>query len=192
MGLVELAGSLQQSKDLRQEIEAKSGVDLSKCYQCGKCSAGCPLAFAMDYTPRQLIRMLQLGLVDEALGSHTPWLCVSCQACYTRCPREINLPRLMEVIRQEARRRGIIKEKNVEIFDQAFLSTVRRYGRSHEMEIVIRYNLLSMQPFKDAMLGPPMLLKGKLSPLPARIKDTAAMKNIFARAEAKAKGGDKH
>jgi len=190
MERVELAGSLRQNQALKHQVEAESGVILSECYQCGKCSAGCPVAFAMDYTPRQVIRLLQLGLGEEAVKSHTPWLCASCQACYTRCPREVNLPRLMEAVRQEARRRGIIKEKNVEIFDRAFLGTVQRYGRSHEMGIVIQYNLQSLQPLKDVMLGPPMLLKGKISPLPTKIKDIASVKSIFARA--RAKGGSRH
>jgi heterodisulfide reductase subunit C len=144
----------------------------------------------MDYTPRHVIRLLQLGLGEEAIKSHTPWLCASCQACYTRCPREVNLPRLMEAVRQEARRRGVIKEKNVEIFDNAFLASVKRYGRSHEMGIIIQSNLQSMQPFKDVMLGPPMFFKGKISPLPPKIKNIANVKEIFARA--RAKGGNKH
>jgi len=190
MERVELAAALRQGKELQSRIEAASGVVLSDCYQCGKCSAGCPVAFAMDYTPRQIIRLLQLGLGEEALHSHTPWLCSSCQACYTRCPRKVDLPRLMEAVRQEARRRGMINEKKVEIFDRAFLGTVERYGRAHEMGLMVQYNLQSLQPFKDALLAPPLLFKGKISPIPMRIKNVADVKQIFARV--RAKGGDQH
>lgn len=190
MERVELAGALRQNKALQEGLEAASGVALRDCYQCGKCSAGCPVAFAMDYTPRQVIRLLQLGLVEEALRSHTPWLCASCQACYTRCPREVNLPRLMEAVRQEARRRGLINDKKVDIFDRAFLGTVERYGRAHEMGLIVQYNLQSGQPFKDALLAPPLLLKGKISPFPMKIKDMASVKNIFARV--RAQGGGQH
>lgn len=190
MERVELAAALRLGKDLQRQVEAESGVVLSDCYQCGKCSAGCPAAFAMDYTPRQVIRLLQLGLSEEALRSHTPWLCASCQACYTRCPREVNLPRLMEAVRQEARRRGIVKEKKVDIFDQAFLGSIERYGRAHEMGLMIQYNLQSGQPFKDALLAPPLFLKGKISPIPAKIKNVADVKSIFARV--RNQGGGRH
>jgi heterodisulfide reductase subunit C len=190
MERVELAGALRESQALKRQVEAASGVSLSDCYQCGKCSAGCPVAAWMDYTPRQVIRLLQLGLGEDALKSHTPWLCACCQACYTRCPREVNLPRLMEAVRQEARRRGMINEKKVDIFDQAFLSSLERYGRAHEMGLIIQYNLQSGQPFKDALLAPPLLLKGKISPIPAKIKNIAEVKNIFARV--RAKGGGRH
>ncbi|WP_069588859.1 4Fe-4S dicluster domain-containing protein [Neomoorella thermoacetica] len=189
MERVELAGSLRRNQALKSQVEAESGVVLSDCYQCGKCSAGCPVAAWMDYTPRQVIRLLQLGLVEEALKSHTPWLCACCQACYTRCPREVNLPRLMEVVRQEARRRGLINEKKVDIFERAFLGTVERYGRAHEMGLIVQYNLQSGQPFKDAMLAPPLLLKGKISLFPMKIKDVAGIKNIFTRV--RARGGDR-
>lgn len=188
MERLELAGSLRRNQALKNQVEAESGVVLSDCYQCGKCSAGCPVAPWMDYTPRQVIRLLQLGLGEEALKSHTPWLCASCQACYTRCPREVNLPRLMEAVRQEARRRGLINEKKVDIFDQAFLGTVERYGRAHEMGLMVQYNLQSGQPLKDALLAPPLLLKGKISPFPMKIKDVAGIKNIFARVRARGGG----
>jgi len=187
---VELAGSLKQDQALKQHVEDESGVTMSECYQCGKCSAGCPVAFAMDYTPRQIIRLFQLGLGSDALNSQTPWICASCQTCYTRCPRKIDLPRLMEAVRQEARRRGILKEKNVELFDRAFLDSVARYGRSHEMGLMMQYNLQSLQPVKDAMLAPPLLLKGKISPFPHKIKDIATIKNIFAKT--REKGGERH
>ncbi|MDK2820406.1 MAG: heterodisulfide reductase subunit [Clostridia bacterium] len=178
---MELSVALRNNRSLKNKVESESGVVLSDCYQCGKCSAGCPAAFAMDYTPRQVIRLLQLGLGGEALKSHTPWLCASCQTCYSRCPREINLPRLMEAVRQEAKRRGIIPERKVDIFEKAFLDTVEKYGRAHEMGLMVQYNLRTLQPIKDALLAPPLLLKRKISPLPLKIKDIDSVKNIFAK-----------
>ncbi|WP_338825282.1 hypothetical protein MHOCP_08110 [Moorella humiferrea] len=189
MERVELSGVLKGNRALKEQVEAASGVVLSDCYQCGKCSAGCPVAFAMDYTPRQVIRLLQLGLGEEALKSRTPWLCASCQACYTRCPREVNLPRLMEAVRQEARRRGLINDRKVDVFDQAFLKSLERYGRAHEMGLIIQYNLQTGQPFKDALMGPPLLLKGKISPFPAKIKNINQVKEIFDRVRQKGGGG---
>jgi heterodisulfide reductase subunit C len=81
-------------------IEEYSGQDLMACYQCGKCSAGCPVAFAMDMLPSQVIRYAQLGLVDRLTESKTIWLCAACQTCYTRCPKGIDLSRIMEALRE--------------------------------------------------------------------------------------------
>ncbi|MFQ6057515.1 MAG: 4Fe-4S dicluster domain-containing protein [Anaerolineae bacterium] len=82
-----------------RQVEEISGQDLLACNQCGKCSAGCPVAFAMDLLPSQVIRFAQLGL-EEALESQTIWLCASCLTCISRCPKGVELPRVMEALRQ--------------------------------------------------------------------------------------------
>lgn len=89
---------------LRIKVEEISGEDLNACYQCGKCSAGCPSAFIMDLLPHRIIRGLQLGLAEEILRSETPWVCASCEACSVRCPRGIEVARVMEALRQVALR----------------------------------------------------------------------------------------
>lgn len=93
-----------------REVEEISGQNLLACNQCGKCSAGCPVAAAMDVLPSQVIRLAQLGLQEAlvpAAPTHTTiWLCASCLACETRCPKGVDLPRVMEAIRQYALRRG--------------------------------------------------------------------------------------
>jgi heterodisulfide reductase subunit C len=86
--------------ELVRKIEEISGQDLLACYQCGKCSAGCPAAFAMDMLPSQAIRYAQLGLVDRVLESDTPWFCAACQTCYSRCPKGVDLARIMEAMRE--------------------------------------------------------------------------------------------
>ncbi len=82
------------------EIERLSGQDLLACYQCGKCSAGCPMAKYMDMLPSQMIRFAQLGLKDELLASNASWLCVSCFTCNTRCPKGVKIAEVIESIRQ--------------------------------------------------------------------------------------------
>jgi heterodisulfide reductase subunit C len=88
-----------------QQVEEISGQDLLACNQCGKCSAGCPVVAAMDLLPSQVIRMAQLGM-EEVLESETIWICASCLTCVTRCPKGVDLPRLMEALRQIALRQG--------------------------------------------------------------------------------------
>jgi len=89
-------------------VEEISGQDLLACNQCGKCSAGCPVVETMDILPSQTIRMAQLGM-DEVLESDTIWICASCLTCVTRCPKGVDLPRLMEALRQISLREGVVE-----------------------------------------------------------------------------------
>jgi heterodisulfide reductase subunit C len=84
--------------DFVRQVETISGQNLMACNQCGKCSSGCPVAFSMDILPSQVIRMGQLGL-DEILDSQTIWTCAACLTCVARCPKGIDLPRIMEAMR---------------------------------------------------------------------------------------------
>ena len=76
-----------------------SDQNVYSCYQCGRCSAGCPFAFEMDLLPNQIIRMVQMGLEDEVIQSKTLTLCASCFTCQSRCPKGIDMARVMEAIR---------------------------------------------------------------------------------------------
>ena len=181
MSSVELT-SLKAKHDAEiQKLTEQSGVDASKCYQCGKCSAGCPVAFAMDYMPREIIRMLQLGLIDEVLSSHTIWLCSDCIACYTRCPRSVQLPQLMDALRIRAREKNLAAEKNIGMFGDLLLGLIKRFGRIFEMGLIIAYNLKSRQPFKDVLLGPAILKRRKMGLLPHKIRSVDAVRKMFER-----------
>ena len=87
-------------------VEEISGQKLLDCNQCGKCSAGCPIAAEMDLLPSQVIRMAQLGM-EQVLESNTIWICASCLTCVARCPKGVDLPRLMEALRQISLREGV-------------------------------------------------------------------------------------
>ncbi|MEW6557664.1 MAG: 4Fe-4S dicluster domain-containing protein [Elusimicrobiota bacterium] len=86
--------------ELLKKIEEISGQNLFSCYQCGKCSAGCPMVNEMDILPNQVIRLAQIGLSEKALNSKTIWLCASCYTCEVRCPRGVDLAKVMEALRQ--------------------------------------------------------------------------------------------
>ena len=88
------------------ELSDVSGENVLDCYQCGKCTAGCPLAFAMDLLPHEVMRMLQLNQEELVLNSKTIWVCVSCLNCQEICPKEIGIPNVMEALRTIALRRG--------------------------------------------------------------------------------------
>ncbi|MBI5559666.1 MAG: 4Fe-4S dicluster domain-containing protein [Deltaproteobacteria bacterium] len=91
---------------LIRQLERISGEDVKKCYQCGNCSAGCPVAYAMDVPPAQMIRFLQLGRGGEAFGAGSMWLCVGCLQCYSRCPKNVSAASLFEALRQMRLRSG--------------------------------------------------------------------------------------
>lgn len=92
-----LKGSKVKSK-LAEKVEKISGQNIYACYQCGKCSAGCPMIDSMDYMPNQAMKLLQMGS-EEILNSKTMWMCASCHTCSVRCPRDIDLSAVMEALR---------------------------------------------------------------------------------------------
>ena len=88
-----------EEKDFIRRIEDISNQKITDCYQCGRCTAGCPFAEFMDATPNQVIRFIQLGLEDDVLQVQAPWFCAACLVCQARCPRGVDIPRLMEAVR---------------------------------------------------------------------------------------------
>jgi len=161
-------------------VQEKSGKELCQCYQCRKCSAGCPIAFAMDWTPNQIIRMVQLGLRERVLHSSTIWICASCETCNTRCPNEVDLPAIMDTLKEMAIKKGInTQEARIQIFHQLFLNCIREYGRIHEVSLLAFLKFLTLNPFEDIGLGMKMFRKGKLNLLPTRIENVHELDAIF-------------
>ncbi|MGI6452292.1 MAG: 4Fe-4S dicluster domain-containing protein [Syntrophomonadaceae bacterium] len=180
---LKLAPPSQTAKKMIAQLENEAKTKVNLCYQCGKCSAGCPAAFAMDYAPRQVIRLLQLGEVEEALKAQSIWICASCETCSARCPRGVDIASLMDALRREALRQGKITDKKVAAFNQAFLTWVKNFGRTFEAGLLLQHNLVTGQPFKDMELGLPMMKRGKASLFPTSIKGKDEIKKIFARVE---------
>ncbi|MGQ9676790.1 MAG: 4Fe-4S dicluster domain-containing protein [Chloroflexota bacterium] len=170
-------------------IEQRSGQKVRSCYQCGNCTASCPASYAMDYTPRQVMRALQLGQLDDALKSSTIWVCLSCQTCVVRCPREIEPAKVMDTLRQMAVERGIKpRESDIYTFHKSFLQLVKMGGRLYEAGLVGMMNLRTGRPLANMNVGLPMLAKRKVGLVPSRAKGTAAVNRIFdkvAKAERK-------
>jgi heterodisulfide reductase subunit C len=162
-----------------QSVEARSGEKVSRCFHCRKCTNGCPMAFAMDVLPNQVMRMIQLGIQEELLKSKTLWICASCQACTTRCPNDIDIAHVMDSLRQWSHEKGLVSEKNVAKFHEAVLDSIYRHGRLFELGMIGRYKLATRDPFGDAKLGWEMFKKGKLRFWPARIRGKEEIRAMF-------------
>ena len=155
---------------LAELVRANTGANVHHCWQCVKCTSGCPLADQFDLTPNQVMRALQLGDA-RVLASRAIWLCASCHTCATRCPRDIDVTAVMDVLRIEARRRGVKPAvPAIAAFNAIFMRLVGFFGRVPEALLMGVYNLARREPMRDAGLGWKLLRRGRLNLLPKRVK----------------------
>ncbi len=165
---------------LKEVNDRIGGVPIQSCFHCRKCTAGCPVAFAMEYNPNAVIKMIQMGMKEKVLGSSTIWLCASCETCVTRCPNEVDIARMMDTLREMAIEKGVAAgEKNVVKFHEAFLSSIKMGGRINEPMMLVQYKLKSGDLFSDMGLGLSMFMKGKIKPVSPRTKDMGSVRRIF-------------
>ncbi len=157
-----------------------SEVRVQDCYQCQKCSAGCPVAFAMDYKPNQVMQMVSLGMKERVLSSKTIWVCASCYTCTTRCPNDIDIAKVMDWLRQTALREGVVPaEKEVALFHSAVLEEIKSRGRIHELSLIARYKRKSGKWFDDFKVGWQMFTRGKLKLWPSGIRRKKEVAGFF-------------
>ena len=172
------------SPTLSSVLKQRTAVDVKKCYQCGKCSAGCPLSSEMDYAPNYIMRLIQTddaALEEKVLRSLTIWLCLSCEMCYSRCPMSIEIPKVMDFVREISLEKKMAHAgaKRIIAFHKSFLKSIEKTGRLYEVGLIADYKLRVLDLLQDVTLAPAMLTKGKLHVLPEKIKDTKGMSTIF-------------
>jgi heterodisulfide reductase subunit C len=177
---------------LSGEVLEITGVNTFECYQCGKCSAGCPLSAEMDYPPSYLIRLLQTGdpeLEEKVLRSFTIWVCLTCEVCYSRCPMSIDIPKMMDFLREKSRKEGKANPKAKEIiaFHKAFLKSIEKTGRLYELGVLGAYKSSTFHFTQDLALAPKAIARGKLHFLPEFVKDRANIVSIFSKTVRKKK-----
>jgi len=171
-------------EDLSYKVRQVTGVNVHECYQCGKCTAGCPVGERMDLRPSVIMRMLQTGDAaseEEILRSNSIWLCLTCETCYSRCPMELELPKIFDYLREKSYTEGKVNAQSRDIvaFHKSFLNAVEQNGRLHEMSLILDYKMHSGNLFQDLTLAPEMYSKGKLHLLPERIKDRKGLARLF-------------
>ena len=173
--------TITSPSQLAEAVLSESGQNVNLCYQCRKCAAGCPISYAMDYKPAQLIHAIRLGMDDLVLNSKTMWLCASCETCTTRCPQEVDVAKVMDAVKITAVRKGIKPAiPQVASFYKAALSNIKMCGRMYELGMIIGLKMRTFEFFKDAGMGMKMFRKGKLKMIPSL---TGAMRTrrIFRR-----------
>jgi heterodisulfide reductase subunit C2 len=161
-------------------VEKKADVSLDRCYQCKKCSVGCPVAGQTKSPPSEIIRRLQLGAGDELLETDLIWTCLSCETCYARCPNEINFAAVIDALRSIALERGVSKpEGNHPLFNRLFLNTVKTFGRAYDLQMIALYKIRTGKILPDTDKFPAMIKKGKIALLPPSGVDKSKVKRIF-------------
>lgn len=162
-----------------------SGERLARCLQCGSCGGSCPSGADMDYTPRKIFAMISAGMEDDVLSSNTPWYCVSCYACTTRCPQQIPITDIMYTLKQMAVQAGHYDHPHAIKFSETFIGFVEQRGRSFEAGLATRYHLFHhpTQVFKLGMMGFNMLRRNRLAIRPKSIREMDQLDAILKEAK---------
>jgi len=108
---------------------------------------------------------------------------VGCSLCSDRCPSAIDIPRMLDYLREKAYQRGVLPKdvahQNVEVFHELMLEAIRKHGRVNDSLLALRFNLRTHQYLKDVDLGRKLFFKGKINPIPVKIKDIKGLRRIF-------------
>ncbi|MDY6861753.1 MAG: 4Fe-4S dicluster domain-containing protein [Thermodesulfobacteriota bacterium] len=179
-----MAEKLENIREFGLKISNLSKEDIYKCYQCGKCTAGCPVASDMPHKPSQIMRFIQLGFKDMILNSKTIWMCASCETCSERCPKGIDIAKIMDTLRVLCREEGYKPGVHeVPKFNDIFLNQINSLGRIHESLLAMLFNIKSGHFFQDASLGLKLFTRGKLVITPNKVKELNTVENIFNKSK---------
>jgi heterodisulfide reductase subunit B len=159
-----------------EEVESTTHQNANLCYQCMRCSSGCPMAEHFDLLPSEVMRAIQEG--DETVAdSRTVWLCASCQTCNTRCPQELDIPGIIDHFRQATIDNASVPE--TARFFKAFLRNAKLFGRIFEAGLMGELNLREGKPFRDLGMGLRMIRKGKIKLVPGFTRLPSKVSKVF-------------
>ena len=193
MATIETPGILPaRESELREAFLSQvdvvpGGERIRKCIQCGTCTGSCPVSYAMDLSPRELIARFRAGDIETILRSRTIWICASCYACTVRCPMEIRITDLLYALKRVAMDKKLRpKQFPIYALSEAFAKSVKIFGRNWKVGLLTVFFLRSLR-WADlitmAPLGLKMLRKGRFGLLPERISRQKDLRKIIERAE---------
>ena len=167
-------------KTLAGEIRRRTGLNPAKCYQCGKCSAGCPMAEETTLRPHDILRLIQRGKADKLFADDSIWLCLTCETCTARCPNNVDPARIIDALREIAQSGGEgLPPRAIQSFHKAFLKQIRKHGRVFEFGVILGFKMRSGKLFADVMKAPAMMKRGKLALSPRNVKGLDDVRRIF-------------
>lgn len=162
------------------EVNERSDAGLNRCYHCGSCGNGCPFVHALDYTPNQVLHLVQLGMRQEVLTCKTIWICVGCHTCSSQCPMNIDMAAIMDTLRLMSVQEGVaIGKPAIVDFHEEVLRSLEKYGRAHKLGIMLGYKRQTGRWLKDLDVGLKMLARRKLDLIPSRVRDVKEITDLF-------------
>lgn len=177
--------------DFVRHVEQAGPFEINACFQCRKCTNGCPVAFAMDLYPDEVIRLVILGEKSKVLSCKTIWVCAACETCTTRCPNNVKIAELMDYLKEKAINEGFFPpEPQILTLHQIFLNNIQKRGRIYEGELISQYMFKSGDFFKkirdksilnEIKLGWQLFIKGRMPLIPKKIKNKDKIKNILKK-----------
>ncbi len=169
---------------LRAEMKERTGKNTARCYQCGKCSAGCPMAGETSLRPHDVMRLVNLGQRERLLANESIWLCLTCETCTERCPNGCDPARTMDALREMALEASPgSAPRAVLAFHRSFLDQIRLTGRSFELGLVAEYKLRTGALLQDVSTVPGLVARGKLGFVPHPIEGVREVRRIFEACE---------
>jgi heterodisulfide reductase subunit C len=164
---------------LREWVNLQSHQNIDRCFNCFKCTAGCPVAYAMEYGPHRILQMVRFGMKDAVLASRDIWLCAYCETCGSRCPNDVDIAHVMDVLRQMSLAdRAANPASDIADFHRLFLGIATTFGRMHEASLMMLLKLRTRDLFSDLGAGAQLVLKGKIPLVPTRIKGAGEVKRM--------------
>ncbi len=171
------------SRTLAEEIRAATGGNPARCYQCGKCSAGCPMAQEGVLRPHDVMRLVNLDEREKVLSAEAIWLCLTCETCVARCPNDCDPARIIDALRETAMRESRTVPRRIAAFHRSFLDQVRLTGRMFELGLMAEYKLRTGALLQDLTAAPGTVARGKLSLAPHAIDGVDDVRRIFKACE---------
>jgi len=174
-----------------QRVQGETGVNVTACYQCERCTNACPASAFMDIKPHQVIRYVQLGWREELMRSTTIWVCLSCEMCTTYCPNMVDVAETVNYLRNMAAHSAVApRERHLAVFHQTFLEQLHKFGRINEFWLMNAFNLkpnILKEKFQsgalreEILLGLALIKKGKLNLIPRRSRGIRQIDEIYRR-----------
>jgi heterodisulfide reductase subunit C len=171
---------------LKQVEDIPAGERIKRCLQCGTCTGSCPVSYAMDLSPRELIALFRAGEMETIMKSRTIWICASCYACTTRCPSGIKITDIMYALKRTAMEKKCeSKAPQVQTLANLFVKNLKRNGRLHEGTLIGNYYLRTnvWKLLGYIPLGRKMLKTKRIALFPKKIKARKALSNIIEKAQ---------